>query len=317
MLNLEWLRTFKTIYEKGTLSAAAQVLFISQPGVSLHLNALEAYTGYRLFERENRKMTPTDRGVLLYNVLIDPINKLEKAEELFHRNSKFEKPTISVGMCFESFEYALEEYITELSFNLIVRTGDYPQMIHELETGELDLVLTPQRGYQASVDYAPFSKQRIILICGAQTDTSEFDDLTNSGDHNRIREWLKNQLWYTNAANMEHLKNFWTLNFGIPPDFKPNFVLPYFSSIIKCLKEGTGFAVVPDFLCRNEIESHTIKLPWLDHLFAEDIMYFGKRIKTIYPNEIEQLQQILTRNWLDLYDSEANKNSRINKILVS
>ncbi|UON85535.1 LysR family transcriptional regulator [Dyadobacter chenwenxiniae] len=48
MLNLEWFRTFKVVYEVGTLSAAAQSLFISQPGVSLHLSALESYTGYRL-----------------------------------------------------------------------------------------------------------------------------------------------------------------------------------------------------------------------------------------------------------------------------
>lgn len=60
--NLEWLRTFKAIYETGTLTAAAQELFISQPGVSLHLNSLEAYTGYKLFERASKKMTPTEKG---------------------------------------------------------------------------------------------------------------------------------------------------------------------------------------------------------------------------------------------------------------
>src|SRR6187402_1711373 len=124
MINLEWFRTFKAIYETGTLSAAAQVVHISQPGVSLHLNALEGYTGHRLFERGNRKMAPTDSATMLYNFIIDPINKLEKAEDIFHRHSKFERPTISVGMCFESFEYAMEKYIPELSFNLVVRTGN-------------------------------------------------------------------------------------------------------------------------------------------------------------------------------------------------
>lgn len=43
--NLEWLRTFKAIYETGTLSAAAQELFISQPGVSLHLNSWKHLRG--------------------------------------------------------------------------------------------------------------------------------------------------------------------------------------------------------------------------------------------------------------------------------
>jgi hypothetical protein len=34
------------------------------------------------------------------------------------------------------------------------------------------------------------------------------------------------------------------------------------NSIIRCLKGGTGLAVVPDFLCKNEIESGDVKLIW-------------------------------------------------------
>ncbi|HEY8894828.1 MAG TPA: LysR family transcriptional regulator, partial [Niastella sp.] len=118
MLNLEWFRTFKAVYETGNLSIAAQSLFISQPGVSVHLNSLEAYTGYRLFERVAKKMVPTERGIILYNSIIDPINKLEVAEELFHRNSRIEKPTIGVGMEQEIFKYALESHMARLPFNL-------------------------------------------------------------------------------------------------------------------------------------------------------------------------------------------------------
>ncbi len=297
MLNLEWFRTFKAIYETGTLSAAAQILFISQPGVSLHLNALEAYTGYRLFEREPRRMVPTDRAIMLYNFLIDPISKLEKAEELFHRNSKVENPTITVGMCFESYVYALEEYISELPFNLVVKVGDYQQIIHDLETGALDLILTPQRGHQASLEYNPFTKERIILICGSLTDTAELDHLILTGGRDVIKAWLEKQTWYTNAAQMEHLKNFWMLNFDADPDFKPNFVLPYFSNIIKTLSNGKGFAVIPDYLCINEIENNSIKIAWQGSPYLENTMYFGKRVKTIFPKEIKQLEEILSRNW--------------------
>ena len=297
MLNLEWYRTFKAIYETGTLSAAAQVLFISQPGVSLHLNALEAYTGYRLFEREYRKMVPTDRAVMLYDFLIDPLNKLEKAEKLFHRNSRSEEPTISVGMCFESYEYALEEYLHELPFNLIVKVGEHPQMINDLETGALDLILTRQRGYQANLKYIPFATERIILICGCLTDTTPLEDLVVTGNRDKIKEWLKDQIWYTNAVQMEHLKQFWMLNFNTDPDFKPNYVLPYFSNIIKTLSYSNGFAVVPDFLCVDEIQNQTVKLAWHGSPHLENTMYFGKRIKTIFPKEIEQLEEILARNW--------------------
>ena len=84
MINLEWFRTFKVIYEAGTLSAAAKDLFISQPGVSLHLSSLESFAGHRLFDRDTRKMVATERGTMLYNFIIDHMNKLEEAEKLFH-----------------------------------------------------------------------------------------------------------------------------------------------------------------------------------------------------------------------------------------
>jgi DNA-binding transcriptional LysR family regulator len=47
--DLEWFRTFKIVYEVGTMSDAARELNLSQPGVSLQLSALESYIGQPLF----------------------------------------------------------------------------------------------------------------------------------------------------------------------------------------------------------------------------------------------------------------------------
>jgi DNA-binding transcriptional LysR family regulator len=77
MVNLEWYRTFKAIYKTGTLTGAAVELFISQPGVSLHLSSLENYVGYKLFNRTGRKMIPTERGKVLYNFIVNALSKLE------------------------------------------------------------------------------------------------------------------------------------------------------------------------------------------------------------------------------------------------
>ncbi|MBO9566560.1 MAG: LysR family transcriptional regulator [Niastella sp.] len=298
MLNLEWFRTFKAIYETGNLSTAAQALFISQPGVSLHLNSLETFTGYRLFERETRKMIPTERGTILYNCIIDSMNKLVAAEQSFCRNSKVDKPTISVGMGFETFEHTLEEHVAQLPFNLILRFGEYPQMLHDLHTGALDLVVTSQKGQQPNLEYTPFTTERIVLICGSNTMTEQFDKWVSDNDRTALRLWLKEQVWYTTAADMEHLKNFWVTNFECLPDFKPNYVVPNFSSILRCLRNGKGFAVMPDFLCKKEIAQNTVRLAWEGSPHLENRLHFGKRRKTIYAKEIRQLEQLLTKNWL-------------------
>lgn len=295
--NLEWLRTFKAIYDNGTLSAAAQELFISQPGVSLHLNSLEAFTGSKLFDRSARKMVPTEKGKMLYNVILEPLQKMEAAEHHFHQRSQTERVTVSVGMCFETFQYTLEEHITGLPFNLILKFGEYPQMQHDLENGFLDLIVTPQKGSQHNLQYEPFSKERIVLIAGGATDTMAISELLKKGDTKEAVSQLRQQLWYSTAADMEHLRNFWLRHFGEYPGFSPNYIVPNISSIIRCLSNGQGFSVVPDFLCRQAIASGAVQLVWEGVSPLENTLFFGTRKKTIYRDEIETLQNFLKQRW--------------------
>lgn len=295
--SLEWLRTFKAIYENGTLSAAAQELFISQPGVSLHLNSLEAYVGYKLFDRSPRKMVPTERGKIFYNYIVEPLKKLETAEAHFHRRSQPERATISVGMCFETFQYTLEEHIPQLAFNLIIKFGEYPQMQTDLDNGLLDMIVTPQKGTQQNLIYQPFSKEKIVLIAGSDTDTSDLVKLLKNEKIESAKSFLKQQRWYSTAGDMEHLKNFWLKNFNENPDFSPNYIVPNISSIIRCLSDSTGFSIVPDFLCREAMDSGKIKLVWEGKQPMENTLYFGKRKNTMYRNELAQLQQIFCDKW--------------------
>lgn len=295
--NLEWFRTFKAIYETGTLSQAAQQLNISQPGVSLHLNSLEAYTGYKLFERSARKMTPTEKGKIFYNAILEPVSKLEHAEQHFHKRSLPERPTISVGMCFETFQYTLEEHIPQLPFNLIIKFGEYPQMIQDLDNGFLDLIVTPQTSPQKNVDYRAFSQEKIVLIAAGNTPVGELQSLLNSKQREAAMAWLKQQLWYSTAADMEHLKRFWLKNFGAHPDFRPNYIVPNISSIVRCLSIGDGVSIVPDFLCREAIDSGKVQLVWEGYTPLKNVLHFGTRKNTSHVKELKTLEHIFEQKW--------------------
>ncbi|NCD72482.1 LysR family transcriptional regulator [Mucilaginibacter agri] len=295
MLNLEWLRTFKVIYEAGSLSAAAQVLFISQPGVSLHLNSLETYIGQRLFERDTRKMTPTDKGTTLYHAIIDPVTKLEETEHVFHRKAKALKATINIGMYFETFQYTLEPHISELSFNLVTHFGEYMKMLQELHSGTLDLILTPHNGTQHNLEFTPAIRERIVLICGKNTQITDLHNIIAGGNKPEVHTWLSKQIWYT-TTDKEYLKKFWAHNFDTLPTFQPNYVLPYFSSVLRSLRNGQGFAIVPEFLCEKDLKEETVKRVWDDDCPLERILYFGKRKNTLYSSELKQLEGILTRS---------------------
>lgn len=292
MVNLEWYRTFKAIYKTGTLTGASQVLFISQPGVSLHLSSLENYVGYKLFDRTGRKMVPTERGKVLYNFTIEALSKLEEAEKNFQRSTEKHTPTISIGMCFETFQITLEQYISSLPFNVIIRFGEYPEMVENLEKGILDIIITPQMVPKASIEYQPFSSETIVIVGGNQTAEKEFQSIEKLKDSEAIEIWLKSQKWYGTTGDMEHLRRFWQLNFNKYPDFRPNYIVPNLNSIVRCLSSGQGLAVIPDFLCKKELESGQIKLIWKGKAPLENTLHFATRKKTIYADEIELIKKI-------------------------
>jgi len=295
MVNLEWYRTFKAIYKTGTLTGAAEALFISQPGVSLHLSSLEAYVGYKLFDRTGRKMIPTERGKVLFNAVSEPIAKLEDVEKNFQRSTEKHTPTISIGMCFETFQTTLEQYVSTLDFNLIISFGQYPEMLDQLDKGILDLIITPKKGTSPNIIHEAFSSEQIILVGGKNVDIKSFHTILEDKGNEYGEEWLKQEKWYGTTGDMEHLFQFWILNFGHKPNFRPNYIVPNLNSIIRCLKGGSGLAVVPDFLCKKEIENGEVQLIWEGEKKLENTLYFGSRKNTNYQTEIDHLKQLFRK----------------------
>jgi len=64
--NLHQLHIFRTVADQHSFSRAAEVLFLSQPGVSLQVKALGKAVGIRLFERNGRALRLTEAGHELY-----------------------------------------------------------------------------------------------------------------------------------------------------------------------------------------------------------------------------------------------------------
>jgi DNA-binding transcriptional LysR family regulator len=290
--NLEWFRTFKAVYDTGTMSGAAKQLYVSQPGVGLHLNALESYTGFPLFERTARKMIPTEKGKLLYQQMLNSLMCLEDIEMRFQRKSGTERATVSVGMCVETFQQALERHIPSLDFNLIMQFGSHDQLNLSLENGAVDLILTTCTSSSNGLIYDPFTVERLVVVAGLHTDLSGFQ-VPDQSDKAVTRDWMKAQLWYNTAADMGILNRFWEVNFGERPGFLPNYIVPNKFSIIRCLSQGNGLAVLPEFLCRQAIESGQVTRIWEGFEPLENTLYFGKRKQSLYMQGIEYIETLL------------------------
>ncbi len=79
---LKPLRAFCQVARLGSVSRAAEALYVSQPAVSQQLQALEREMGAPLFERSGRRMLPTREGEALYELarpLVEGIDALPAA----------------------------------------------------------------------------------------------------------------------------------------------------------------------------------------------------------------------------------------------
>ncbi len=80
MLDLKKLRILSEVASKGSFSAAAETLFVSQSAVSQQISALEAEVGVPLLLRLRTGPVPTDAGQLLIAHADAAIARMEEAE---------------------------------------------------------------------------------------------------------------------------------------------------------------------------------------------------------------------------------------------
>jgi len=116
-MNSDQLVQFKTIAECGSLTKAAETLYISQPALSKTLKNLEVELGCRLFTRIGRKLMITKEGKRLLDYANTVIYALNSAEKEFKSYDKKKKIRL----------YSTGYYLPELL------NGYYEENISQLE----------------------------------------------------------------------------------------------------------------------------------------------------------------------------------------
>ncbi len=81
-MNLHQLRIFCTVVEHGSYTKAAELLFMTQPAVSLQVHALERSVQVKLLERVNQQLLVTEAGQALYQCALPMLNAEAEAERV-------------------------------------------------------------------------------------------------------------------------------------------------------------------------------------------------------------------------------------------
>ena len=81
MINLNQLRIFQAVADARSFTRAADVVHLTQPGISKHIKQMEEYYGIRLFDRLGKKVALTQAGEILSEATHEIMASVTAAEQ--------------------------------------------------------------------------------------------------------------------------------------------------------------------------------------------------------------------------------------------
>ncbi|HRN61315.1 MAG TPA: LysR family transcriptional regulator [Luteimonas sp.] len=191
---LKPLRAFCQTARLGSVSRAAEALYVSQPAITLQLQALERELGQKLFERSGRRLVPTRAGEALYELarpLVDGIDTLPTA---FGDALKgMDAGALNIAANSSTILYLLPQIVERFR----ERHADVRLSLHNtvsadgtdlLRTDEVDLVVGSMHDVPGDLVYEPLHRfeQRLVMPPGHPLADKEELTLADIGQHGLI-----------------------------------------------------------------------------------------------------------------------------------
>ncbi|MDN3675207.1 LysR family transcriptional regulator [Flavobacterium branchiarum] len=262
MVNLEWYRTFKSVYKNGNFSLAAKELFISQPAVSQQISMLEAHVGYKLFNRKSKGVEPTDYAKLLNNLIIDALDRLENVENGFRAKASDAKRLISVGISKNLFACLGSVLISKFEF-IDFSFHDSDTLFELVDTKKLDFAIITKQFDTFDTISEIVGKIKLVMVSSPQLEDNGFKLALKSKNSSDIEHWLNEQKWYSHDARIPHIKLFWLHVFNKKrPAMVPNYIIPNESEMLRVLSKNDGVGITWNCNAKELIQENKLKLLW-------------------------------------------------------
>lgn len=146
MIDTELYRVFYVVAQQGTVSAAAQQLYVTQPAVSKSIKKLESLTGCILFSRSSKGVKLTTEGEMLFDYVQKGFAHLQSGERVLDRIRTMGEGLIKVGISNTLCKFLFIPHVTQfhqhfpgIRFNIINRTS--PETLELLRAGKIDFAI--------------------------------------------------------------------------------------------------------------------------------------------------------------------------------
>lgn len=278
MKNIYQLSTFVTVVSEGSMTAAADKLYLTQPAVSQQIRNLEEELGCELLVRGVRQVKPTPQGEVLFEYARKIINLTQQAEVAIKSIGTQMRGQLRIGTL-----NSLGLHLMSPVVGRLMRHNPELMLKIEYERGE-ELIKAYRKG-----------KYDVLLLPDAMEEFHE--DLENS----EKKFLLKEEMWLVGSNKIDKLPD--QINFneiGMFPlvsftDEFPSFhemfqkhiqslqVKQVFESsnvgtLKRVIEAGLGWGFLPAHSIKKQVRSGRLERVYVKDMHYEmDLMFYFKR----------------------------------------
>ncbi|MCL2914474.1 LysR family transcriptional regulator [Shewanella corallii] len=274
MLNIQWLTTFKVLVEQKHFTRTAELLYMTQPGVSQHIKKLEQACGYSLLNRINKGFELTEQGLAVYQYALS----LEEQEARLLDSLGVNDPgkgDIRLA-CSGSQALVLYPRLLELQqawpgLNVMVEAAPNHKIFSNVIAGEMDLGIVTQQPDPNQFDIIPLGREPLCMVFPAGMPlSSPWQSMQRLGliEHPDVRHYLD---IFTGRCGEPELQQ---------ADLRVLSVSGYINQISQILlpvSQGLGFTLLPLAAVKAFSDSDKLQLLETPNAVAESLYLVVKR----------------------------------------
>ncbi len=172
MINLGQLRIFQAVAQARSFTRAADVVHLTQPGVSKHIKQMEEYYGIPLFDRLGKKVALTQAGEILFEATQGIMVSITTAEQRIEELKGLHGGKLVLGASFSIGIYVLPGVLAAfrkqypaVEVTLDISLSD--KIVAKILANKLDLGLVSREAHDRRLASREFMTEELIAIAPA------------------------------------------------------------------------------------------------------------------------------------------------------
>ena len=172
-LNCALLRTFTRVAELGSMTRAAEALYLAQSAVSTHVATLSSHAGGPLLERRDGKLVPTPLGQILYDEACAILARVSALEHRLREAIAADARRIAVSCTRTVCETSVARIVSLFAkahpdLTLGITSGTVKDAEVRLRAGETDVALVEGDVHMQGARLVPFHVDRLLVAVPAR-----------------------------------------------------------------------------------------------------------------------------------------------------